>query len=195
MRLAFALLLAFVFTPALAQIDVWKHVDPNYNGPRLTSATLPIAQQRAIARLVLASHPEELEPVSATTVRSMVKCMMLSTLPVTPKAKVILVDLSGACTSRGTGGGGGMWLVRMEAGQPVLLASPDDKFSGWLYSLQPSRSNGYRDIVLGWHLRAGESALTYFRFNGTRYESVSRAENVYDEKGGPRIETRIPKTP
>jgi hypothetical protein len=68
-----------------------------------------------------------------------------------------------------------MWLVRFDGLKPTLIASPQQGFEGWVYSIEPSSLNGYRDIILGWHMSAGEAALSYFRFDGKSYHSVSSA--------------------
>jgi hypothetical protein len=76
----------------------------------------------------------------------------------------------------------------------VLLASPDNDFNGWLYSIQPSISHGYHDLVLGWHMGASDTILTFFQFDGESYNSVSRAENLCDDKGC-RIDPNVAQSP
>ena len=71
------------------------------------------------------------------------------------------------------------------------MASPEDNFFGWLYSVQTSTSHGYRDIVLGWHMSAGEADLTYFQFDGKSYVAIGKAKDILDESGKFKI---IPDT-
>jgi len=76
-----------------------------------------------------------------------------------------------------------MWLIRLDENEPVLLASPDDEFNGSLYSIQPTSSHGYHDLVLGWHMGACYTILTFFQFDGKSYNSVSKAAELCDGKG------------
>lgn len=76
-----------------------------------------------------------------------------------------------------------MWLIRLDGDTAVSLVSPKSDFSGELYSVQPSMAFGYHDLVLGSHMSAGETALTYFRFNGKYYASIASAVNSCDKDG------------
>jgi hypothetical protein len=71
-----------------------------------------------------------------------------------------------------------MWLIRFDGDEPVLLASPEEDFNGWLYSIQPSMTHGYYDLVLGWHMSAFSYGLTYFRFDGKSYVVVGTANDI-----------------
>jgi hypothetical protein len=55
------------------------------------------------------------------------------------------------------------------------------------WSLQPATS--FRDVVLGWHMSARESNLSYFRFDGTSYQLIRSAQIVFDEDGVGKITT------
>lgn len=79
-----------------------------------------------------------------------------------------------------------MWLIRFDGDRPILLASPKE-FSGWLFSVQPSSSHGYSDIVLGWHMSAREANLIYFRFDGNAYHSISTATLQTDDQENQKI--------
>ena len=87
-----------------------------------------------------------------------------------------------------------MWLIRFDGTHPTLLASPQQRFNGWLYSVEPTTGNGYRDIVLGWHMSAFEADLSYFRFDGKSYRNISSATFRDDEDGTERI-IPGPRTP
>lgn len=71
-----------------------------------------------------------------------------------------------------------MWLIRFSGTRPDLI-SPSE-FEGRLYAVQPAKSHGYHDIVLGWHNSAFETDLRYFRFDGTVYRPVSSALRIAD---------------
>ncbi len=191
MRLAIFLLLMLPCLVAQPQTDVWGRVSPIYNGPQLNSATLTSAQQRAIARLIVKCCESSLDATQGRTLTGIIRCLSFQDAPLAPKQKVLLIS---GCFHGGSGGGGPIWLVRMAGGVPILLASPEAEFNGWIYSIQPSVSHGYHDLVLGWHMSAEEAILTYFQFDGTSYISVSRAADLCVE-GNCRIDSNIPPDP
>jgi hypothetical protein len=181
------------FLPTLAaqtQPDVWKQVNPVYHGSRLSSATLSEAQQRAIALLILQCCGLPSYDLPESKPDRLLRCLIFENIPLTPKQQVVLIEEGGQCPHGGTGGGGDLWLVRFDGNIPTLLASPEDDFSGWLYSVQPTATHNYYDLVLGWHMGAGEAILTYFQFNGRSYVSVSRAADLCDQNGC-RIDVNI----
>lgn len=172
------LLLLFLLTPlsAHAQENVWQHVSPSYNQPVLeTQTTLPIARQLAIARLIQHCCASDLNTQPGSTAADVAQCLTFQAIPLAPKQNVLLVW---GCYRAGTGGGGPNWLVRFRGAVPVPLASSNNGFSGWLYSIQPTMTHGYHDLVLGWHMGAFETDLTYFQFNGSTYVPVSKAQDL-----------------
>ena len=80
-----------------------------------------------------------------------------------------------------------MWLVEFERGAPVILAGPSQAFEGFLFSIEPATSKGYRDVVAGWHISAWVTGLSYFRFDGTSYRLISRARVISDERGNHKV--------
>jgi hypothetical protein len=66
-----------------------------------------------------------------------------------------------------------MWLVRFDGDKPEIVASPKDGFSGWIFTIRAR--DPYPDVILGWHMSAEESSLSYFRFKGTRYRALGQA--------------------
>ncbi|HME06910.1 MAG TPA: hypothetical protein VKG25_07665 [Bryobacteraceae bacterium] len=110
-----------------------------------------------------------------------------SIVPVTSGREVWLVEAGEGCARGGQGSNGAMWLIRFDGGKPVLLASPEEDFGGYLYSIQDTRSHGYKDLVLGWHMSANEADLTYFRFDGRTYHLIATATCEFDESGVARI--------
>jgi hypothetical protein len=97
---------------------------------------------------------------------------------------VILAEAGMGCARGGQGANGAMWIVALDEPEPVLLAAPDNGFEGWLYSVRPSRSYGYRDVVLGWHWSAFETGLKYFQFDGKSYQCIGSAERNVDRNNG-----------
>jgi hypothetical protein len=187
MRFAIVLLAALFSVAAQAQSDIWKPVDPNYNGPRLQSATLNKIKQQAVLQLVMKYYSSSSDSTPESKPDELLKNLTFEEIPLAPNQPVVLV----IAPHEGTGGGGEMWLVRFDGDKPALLASPEDNFFGWLYSVQTSTSHGYRDIVLGWHMSAGEADLTYFQFDGKSYVAIGKAKDILDESGKFKI---IPDT-
>jgi hypothetical protein len=68
----------------------------------------------------------------------------------------------------------------------VLLAGPKQKFSGWLYSIQPTSSYGFRDLVLGWHMSAMDTDLS-FQFDGKSYRRIGTAKLTADADRNAKI--------
>ncbi len=106
---------------------------------------------------------------------------------VAARREVLLVEAGEGCARGGQGSNGAMWLIRFDGGKPTLLASPEDDFGGWLYSVQPTQSHGYRDVVLGWHMSAREAPLCYFRYDGKSYHLIGTAILRGDENGNETI--------
>jgi len=106
---------------------------------------------------------------------------MFEEIPLAANHRVLLVQAGRGCARGGQGANGAMWLIRFDGEVPVLLASPEGDFNGWLYSIQPTLSHGYHDLVLGWHMGADNYNLTYFRFDGKSYVVVGRANEANGE--------------
>jgi hypothetical protein len=117
--------------------------------------------------------------------------LKLSAIPLAPAQKVVLAEAGQGCARGAQGANGNMWVIRLDGATPVLLAGPDEQFGGWLYSIQSSNSNGYRDIVLGWHMSSFDTELSYFRFDGKRYRRISGASRLdQNEERKPTIYPR-----
>jgi hypothetical protein len=190
MRLA---VLLFCILPSLAaqtRPDIWKQVNPVPNGPQLQAATVTAVQQRAIAQLVLQCCEGILDETQGDKLSGIVHCLTSQEIPLAAKQDVLLV---GGCTDSASGNGGAaaLWLIRLDGDTPVSLVSPRDDFSGWLYSVQPSVAHGYHDLVLGQHLSAGETSLSYFRFDGKFYSSVGTATDECGEDGDCAIHPNV----
>jgi hypothetical protein len=156
------LLLFFLFLSSLVaqgQSDVfkpvdWKPVNPDSILPRLTLAATSRVQQQAVARLILHCCESEFSQLQATTPDAILECLTFEEIPLAPQKHVLLIEEGGDCFHSGTSGAVPTWLIRLDGDKPALLASPEDDFNGWLYCIQPSTTDGYRDIVLGWHWSA-----------------------------------------
>jgi hypothetical protein len=191
-----AVLLLFISPSLLAQTqpDLWKNVSPDYRGQRLESATPSNTQLQAIGKLLHGADKTGMWGCEGSDLDDMIQGLMFNEIPLAANHHVLLVQAGQGCGRGGQGANGAMWLIRLDGDVPVLLASPEDDFNGWLYSIQPSISHGYHDLVLGWHMGASYAILTYFQFDGKSYNSVSRAADTCDDKGC-RIDPNVAPDP
>jgi hypothetical protein len=111
-------------------------------------------------------------------------------LPVSAREKILLVEAGTGYARGGQGSNGAMWVIRFQGDKFSFLATPQQQFNGWLYSIQQTTSHGFRDLVLGWHMSAVENDLSYVRFDGTCYRRISTATQITIEDGAEKI---IPK--
>lgn len=89
---------------------------------------------------------------------------------------VLLIEPGAGCLRGGQGANAAMWVVDFRSSDPVLIASPADKFAGYLAVIGSVFSHGLPDIVLAWHMGAGSNPQTYFRFNGARYRAIAKRD-------------------
>ena len=181
MRFAIVFLAALFSMAAEAQSDIWKQVNPLYNGPRLQSVTPGDAQLRAIGKLLRQPGKSDMWGCEGNDLDDMIRGLIFEEIPLAQGQRVFLVEAGAGCARGGQGANGAMWLIRFDGEKPVLLASPDNDFNGWLYSIQPTVSHGYHDLVLGWHLGADNYNLSYFRFDGKAYVAIGRANDNLGE--------------
>jgi len=188
LRLVFAA--ALVVQSGIAQSDLWRHVGSRPTR-KFASVTLPESQRQSIIKLLKGRVSlDGWECASADD--EWLNNLSYETIPLSPRVRVLLIEAGQGCARGGQGSNGAMWLIRFDGSHPTLLASPQQSFNGWIYSVEPASSNGYRDIVLGWHMSAFEAGLTYFRFDGKSYRRVSSATFREEDDGNQRI---IPASP
>jgi hypothetical protein len=185
-----ALLLVFVCSASAQTPPPWKDVSTAPVSRNLDPATLSAAQRSSLASL-LRRHLGGWE-CGGEDFRQLIEGLSFDQLPLAPGANAVLVSSGSGCARGGQGANGALWVVRFYGVHPVLLASPDNQFSGWLYSVQPSSGHGYRDIILGWHMSAAEAGLTWFRFDGKAYQPIGSASLLSDDGENLRI---VPKQP
>jgi hypothetical protein len=162
------------------QTDVWHDV-PTETNVHLKSTT-PSPPQLVIIKKALKAREElDIEGcVEPEEGPSWVDKVFFRELPISTTEKALLVEAGEGCARGAQGSNGAMWVVRFEGDKVSFLATPEQKFEGWLYSIQPTTSHGLRDLVLGWHMSAEETGLSYFRFDGTSYRSIGTAVLVYE---------------
>jgi hypothetical protein len=173
------------------QTDLWKkvgHYDPMQPLKiyAASPAQLVMVKKALVARVVLDNWPcaEEDEDLEWT------ENLKFEELPVSVTEKIVLVEAGPGCARGGQGSNGAMWIIRFQGDKFSFLATPEQQFNGWLYSIQETSSHGFRDLVLGWHMSAFENDLSYFRFDGTCYQRIGAATQLTDEDN---VEKIIPK--
>lgn len=90
----------------------------------------------------------------------------------------LLVQASDACHCGGTGNCGFWVLERRGKGFHVLLETEMVQRFG----VEPSRSNGYRDILTSSHGSATLSGLVLYKFDGKKYRATDCASVEYEVK-------------
>ncbi len=148
--------------------------------------TLTVAERASIVTLLKSAPPPwtcEIEDGKADWVNG----LRYRSLQLSPSARTVLAEAGLGCARGGQGSNGAMWIIRLDTQSPIVLAGPQQQFDGFLYSIQVSKSKGYRDIIIGWHSGGGETALAYFKFDGARYQRISRATFHTDERGIAKI--------
>jgi hypothetical protein len=108
-------------------------------------------------------------------------------LPVSAADQAVLVEAGAGCARGAQGANGAMWVLQFKGDELSFLATPEQKFSGWLYSVQSTTSHGLRDLVVGWHMSAGEADLSYFRFDGESYREIATAQLLSNDGRPARI--------
>ena len=172
------------------QSDIWQHVSAKPGSMQLSSIT-PSPEQLVIVRKALAARVGlDNWPCAEGDEPDWVEKVTFKELPVSTTEEVVLVEAGMGCARGGQGSNGAMWVFQFKGGKPTFLATPERKFNGWLYSIQPSTSHGFRDLVLGWHMSASESNLNYFRFDGKSYHLLGSAQLLVDEDGVAKIVPR-----
>jgi hypothetical protein len=197
MRIAILAAFALVALPLFAQdgsgnhttvrpVEIWAGLDTESPDPSLSAATLSGSQQRAVRQAIHAhAKLDGIEDCDTDEPNGeWLEKIIFETIPVTQQKQVILAQAGVGCARGGQGANGAMWIVALDGPEPVLLAAPENGFHGWLYSVRPSGSHGYHDVVLGWHYSGFETGLKYFRFDGKSYRCIGSAERNFDRNNG-----------
>ncbi len=195
LRLLLAIPLLAAALPA--QQARWSKIDLNSPIPRTGDATLTPAQIHSIHTLFHADgqlkrpdcDPSDPDGLPA----DWFKHLAYTTLARSQSSETILAEDTTNCgLPGGTSGSAPIWVIHLAsvrtAIHATLLASPlidqhAGGISGWLYRILPANSPVYPDLVLGWHMSAAETDLTWLHFDGRRYRQVSTAKAVFADDG------------
>jgi hypothetical protein len=169
---------------AFAQADLWSHVSPQAGPQRLEPVALTDAQLKSFASLLHHQKQGSIWDCEGADLDEMIKGLRFESIPMPGKQEVALAEAPAGCARGGQGANGAMWLIRFDGARATLLATPDS-FDGWLFAVLPTTSHGYPDIVTGWHMSAFEAVLSYMRFDGKSYRSISGA--TLESNGGENV--------
>lgn len=171
-----ALVLAFVISAQTvpAQASLWAHVSRRYSPPQLDDFSLSASQEKSVFEVLESRERLDFPDLSAEEItRECLTGLEVRTIPASRARKVLVVRAGPDCC--GATGNCPMWLIRFDRGIPTVLASPQQDFFGWPWSVQPTIRYGYRDIVIGLRMGGGETDLAYFRYDGKSYRRIGTA--------------------
>jgi hypothetical protein len=179
MRLAVLVTFAFAALVARAQDTVWSHVSAESGQQQLQPATLTEAQFHSFANYLRHRKPGSIWDCEGPDLDDLIKGLTFKTIPAST-GNLVLAEAGAGCARGGQGANGAMWIFRFDGKTPKLLGTPSE-LSGWIFSIQPTFSHGFPDIVTGWHMSAAEAGLSFMRFDGKSYRSIGNAKLVSDE--------------
>ncbi len=192
-KVAFVWAMMLSSAPLYAQEDPWANVKPADLRVVLEPVDLTESQKAAIADLFKRTGQLNVWGCTAEDDgQDLLSGLSAKQIPLSSDHNVLLLEAGPGCARGGQGSNGAMWLIRVDEGRMVFLATPEESFGGWLCSIQRASHFGYRDIIVGWHMSAFETDLTYFRFDGRIYRNIGAAEAVADEHGSRIIPRPLP---
>ena len=163
--------------PALsAQAINWQRIVTMPGPPDLPAEQLSASQRRDLEQAIVASNTvwDDCEDDNDWPHAILVHRVNLG------PGHYTLAEAGVGCARGGQGSNGAMWLLRWDAGKPVVIGDLD----GWLRVVLPEISNGLHDVAVGWHMSAFEYGLTLYRFNGKKYRLVDGTDVHCDEGTG-----------
>ena len=161
--------------------ELWQDV-PTDSGPVQLKSAIPGPAQLVIIRKALKARGElDIQCADPEDGPQWFDKVLFRELPISETEKALLVEAGEGCARGAQGSNGAMWVARFSGDKLSFLATPEQKFEGWLYSVQSTTSHGLRDLVLGWHRGGAEVGLGYFRFDGNSYRQVGTAVLVSED--------------
>lgn len=142
----------------------WQRI-VNRQGPqKLPTEHLTPAQRRDLEAAIVASNTVWDDCEDDNTWPAKIEVHRINVGP----GHFTLAEAGPGCARSGQGANGAMWILRWDAGKPVVMGDLD----GWFDVVLPEAPHGLHDIAAGWHNSAEEYGLTLYRFNGKRYRLV-----------------------
>jgi hypothetical protein len=186
MHAAFIFLLVCSLISCPRQTGLWQQLQ-SYSPSHLKIFTPSSAQRARVRKVLLERVQLDNWPCAEDDDPTWTANVVFERLPVSATEEIVLVEAGSGCARGGQGSNGALWMFRFHGDSISLLATPQGKFNGWLYSVQQTTSHGFRDAVLAWHISAEENDLSYFRFDGSSYQRIGAATQLTDADGQEKI--------
>jgi hypothetical protein len=169
----FALLAILLTTqPIHAQRIDWQHANLHLDDSTLPATNLSPHQQASIRTFILHTLSDDCSAYPGGPGTFTYSSALLG------RPHIVYVSPDGGCLRGGQGANASLWLVDTSGGRLHLIATPQQGFEGWGLAIQPHISHRLHDIVTAWHMSASETRLTYLRFDGTLYRTISQTSQV-----------------
>jgi hypothetical protein len=173
------LAIAASLAPSLQQPFPHELGDPGVQIKYLGKAHLPKSEKDAIVAVVFKDVAPEECIFPGRSLEQEIDTIRIARAALHTKApEQFLVQASDACHCGGTGNCGFWVLERRGEEFHVLLKTEMVQRFG----LEPSRSNGYRDILTSSHGSASLSGLVLYKFDGKQYRATDCATVEYEVK-------------
>ncbi|HEX7157833.1 MAG TPA: hypothetical protein VF214_02370 [Edaphobacter sp.] len=168
----------------MAQQNRWAEVTLDLLQAKRAVALLPAAKKHSIERkIVLVAQRDGWECTGKEEVDELLHGLKYEWVPLKTDAKTVMVTSGQGCARGGQGANGAMWLFDVSDKTPVYLG----ELGGWGPGILGTNSDGYHDVVTGWHMSAVETGLAYYRFDGKAYRHIDGADAISDDDGNWKI--------
>ena len=139
-----ALILAMVYSLAFfpPQNDLWQQVR-SYSPLLLKTYAPSQAQLEGVKKALRARVDLDGWPCAEDDDPGWTENLKFEELPVSVKEKIVLVEAGPGCARGGQGSNGAMWIIRFQGDKSSFLATPQQQFNGWIYSIQTATSHGF----------------------------------------------------
>jgi hypothetical protein len=169
------LLIPFVFGP-ITQGSFPHPLDkPNVKIEYLGKARVSAAEKSAIVALVFAgSNVQECTGFERNE-KEEIEAIRIARTSLKPEERNLLVQASDDCNCGATGNCA-FWILRERPGgfDTLLRTSMVQSFA-----VEPSSSNGYKDVITYAHGSASDGEMALYQFNGRRYRKTRCASEAY----------------
>jgi hypothetical protein len=141
---------------------------------------LPAAQKSKLIDAIVLEIREYGEGISDTKLRDIAAETRIAFLDLSGHGRNEVIAQGGACSPTGNCA---FWVLQRKRDAYHVILSADSKQT---FTVQPTKTNGFHDLVLGMHGSAFDAGLTLYKFDGSEYRDVDCYEarwEVPDEKG------------
>ncbi|HEY5028687.1 MAG TPA: hypothetical protein VIK39_09790 [Candidatus Angelobacter sp.] len=151
---------------------------PNVKAEYLGKAHVSPQERRAILSLVFAGNAPSTCVSSERTLAQEIDSIRIARASLAPGERDLLVQASDNCNCGGTGNCA-FWILRERPGGFDTLLAADMVQT---FSVEPSSSNGYKNVMTSAHGSASYSDLALYQFDGKRYRKTHCAGEEYTQR-------------